>query len=171
MTSDPAAAAAFIERHGHGRTIYKIFSATQQVWRETRLVTVDDLAHLEALRLAPVIIQVYIPAAADVRVTVVGVQVFAMAIDSRGTSYEVDFRVSLAEARTSATTLPEDDASLLRELMARLELVYGAIDLRLTPSGEYVFLEVNPAGEFLFAEAGTGLPITDAVAGWLAAPS
>jgi glutathione synthase/RimK-type ligase-like ATP-grasp enzyme len=171
MTSDPAAAAAFVERHGIGRTIYKIFSATQQVWRETRLVTAEDITQLEALRLAPVIFQEYIAAVADVRVTVVGDQVFAMAIDSRGTSYEVDFRVSLAEARTGPTMLPDDVAGQLRELLARLGIVYGAIDLRLTPDGEYVFLEVNPAGEFLFAEAGTGLPITDAVAGWLAAPS
>jgi glutathione synthase/RimK-type ligase-like ATP-grasp enzyme len=85
MTSDAGEAIAFIERHGIGRTIYKIFSATHQVWRETRLVAADDLTHLDALRLAPVIFQEYIPAAADIRVTVVGDELFAMAIDSRGT--------------------------------------------------------------------------------------
>jgi glutathione synthase/RimK-type ligase-like ATP-grasp enzyme len=171
MTSDAAEATAFIGRHGIGNTIYKIFSATHQVWRETRLVTADDLAHLDALRLAPVIFQEYIPAVADVRVTIVGGQLFAMAIDSRGTRYEVDFRVSLAEARTSAVVLPDDVAGLLSDMVKQYGLVYAAVDLRLTPEGEYVFLEINPAGEFLFAEAGTGLPITDAVAGWLGAPT
>lgn len=171
MTSDPDAARGFVERHGLDRTIYKIFSATHQVWRETRLVRADDLASFDALRLAPVIFQEYVPAIADIRVTIVGDEMFPMAIDSRGTSYEVDFRVSLAESRTSACTLPDDVVNALRLLMKRFGIVYGGVDLRLTPEGEYVFLEINPAGEFLFAEAGTGLPITDAVAGWLAGPS
>jgi D-alanine-D-alanine ligase-like ATP-grasp enzyme len=28
-------------------------------------------------------------------------------------------------------------------------LEHGAVDLRLTPEGEYIFLEVNQAGQFL----------------------
>ena len=51
----------------------------------------------------------------------------------------------------------------LRSLMAALGLVYGAIDMRLTEEGEYVFLEVNPAGQWLFIEQRTGQPITAAV--------
>jgi glutathione synthase/RimK-type ligase-like ATP-grasp enzyme len=54
--------------------------------------------------------------------------------------------------------------------MTRLGLVYGAIDMRRTPDGEYVFLEVNTAGEFLFIEDRTGQPISSAVAKWLARP-
>lgn len=171
MTSDPADARRFVERLGVGNVIYKIFSATHQVWRETRLVQPADLDELDALRLAPVIFQEYIPAVADVRVTVVGRRMFPMAIRSRGTSYEVDFRVSLAEARTEPIELPSAVQTRLRHLVDELGLAYGAIDLRLTDDGEWVFLEINPAGEFLFCEAGAGFPLTDAVADWLAAPS
>jgi glutathione synthase/RimK-type ligase-like ATP-grasp enzyme len=39
-------------------------------------------------------------------------------------------------------------------------LVYGAIDLILTPEGEYVFVEVNPNGQYWWIERLTGLPIT-----------
>lgn len=106
----------------------------------------------------------------DLRTTIVGDDLFTMAIDSRGTPYEVDFRVSLAQARTTATELPPDVATKLRTMVDALGLVYGAIDLRLTPQGEYVFLEINPAGEFLFSEFGSGHPITEAVARWLADP-
>jgi len=42
--------------------------------------------------------------------------------------------------------------------------VYGAIDLRLTPEGQYVFLEINPAGQFLYVEYSTGQPIAAALA-------
>ena len=48
--------------------------------------------------------------------------------------------------------------------MHALGLVYGAIDMRLTPNGEYVFLEVNPAGQWLFIEQATGQPISAAIA-------
>jgi glutathione synthase/RimK-type ligase-like ATP-grasp enzyme len=49
-----------------------------------------------------------------------------------------------------------------------LGLVYAAIDLRLTPDGDHVFLEVNPAGQWLFIEQATGQPISEAIAGVLA---
>jgi hypothetical protein len=44
----------------------------------------------------------------------------------------------------------------------------ASVDLRLTPNGEYVFFEVNPSGQFLFLEIDTGLPISAAVASYLA---
>ena len=171
MTSDPDDARRFVERHGLGNVIYKIFTATQQVWRQTRLVQPADVVDLDALRLAPVIFQEYVRAVADVRVIVVGRRTFPMAIHTRGTSYEVDFRVSISEARTEPIELPPEVEIRLRHLMAHFGLAYGAIDLRLTDDGDWVFLEVNPAGEFLFCETGAGFPITEAVADWLADPA
>jgi glutathione synthase/RimK-type ligase-like ATP-grasp enzyme len=171
ITSDPDAARAFVTSRGAGRTIFKTFSATHQVWRETRLMRDAELEMLDAVRVAPVIFQEYVEAEADLRVTVVGDRIFPAAIDARATDYPVDFRMSLGQATTSATDLPADVEARLRALMARLGLVYGAIDLRRTPAGEHVFLEVNTAGEFLFIEQRTGQPITRALADWLARPS
>ncbi len=170
MTSDRDEAMAFVDRLGLEHVIYKIFGATLDVWRETRRLTLDDLPMLDTLDLAPVIFQELVPAQADVRITVVGERVFPMAIDSRATSYDVDFRVTLGDATTSAIELPDDVHGQVLTLMEELGLAYGAIDMRLTPEGEYVFLEINPAGEFLFSEAGTGFPITDAMADWLSRP-
>ena len=110
MTSDADRARAFIAAHGVGHTVFKIFAATPTVWRETRVVQPSDVDALDSLHLAPVIFQALVPAVADVRVTIVGDELFAMAIDTRGTSYEVDFRVSLAEARTSVVDLPAEVA-------------------------------------------------------------
>jgi len=56
----------------------------------------------------------------------------------------------------------------LLALQKRLQLVYGAIDMRRTPDGEYYFLEVNPAGQWHFVEQRTGLPISKAMADLLA---
>ena len=170
VTSDANEARTFIERLGVNRTVYKIFSATEEIWRETRLVRNEDLPMLGSLNLAPVIFQEYIVGVADIRVTVVGDEVFAMSIDTRGTGYEVDFRINLAQAQTNTHELPDPIMQAIRELVDTFGLVYGAIDMKLTADGSYVFLEINPAGEFLFVERACGLPITAAVAGWLAAP-
>jgi D-alanine-D-alanine ligase-like ATP-grasp enzyme len=72
-------------------------------------------------------------------------------------------------AKHVAHDLPDDVADKLRALMRRLGLAYGAIDLRLTEDGRYVFLEINPAGQFLYVEEQTGQPITAALAARLAA--
>jgi D-alanine-D-alanine ligase-like ATP-grasp enzyme len=52
--------------------------------------------------------------------------------------------------------------------MRRLGLVYSAIDLRLTPEGEYVFLEINPSGQYLFIELLTQMPLSKHMANFLA---
>ena len=48
--------------------------------------------------------------------------------------------------------------------MSELGLVFGAVDLIRTPSGEHVFLEVNPSGEWGMLERDLGLPISEAIA-------
>ena len=171
ITSDPARAAAFIEAEGVGRTIYKSFSCTHTIWRETRLVSDEVLPLLDSVRLAPVIFQEYVPADVDLRVTVVGERIFAAAIHSQETDYPIDFRMSLGQANVEPAELPPRIERLLHALMARLGLAYGAIDLRRTPDGDCVFLEVNTAGEFLFVEERTGQPIARALAELLATPA
>jgi glutathione synthase/RimK-type ligase-like ATP-grasp enzyme len=167
VTSDPEKAAAFLDREPTAQTVFKTFSCTHQVWRETRLVGPAERDALEAVRVAPVIFQEYIQGGVDLRVTIVGRRAFSAAIHSAATDYPVDFRMGIGQALVEPTTLPEPVERRLVQLMARVEIVYGAFDLRVTPEGEYVFLEVNTAGEFLFVEDRTGLPITAAVAGWL----
>ena len=169
ITNDPDEAAAFVEAEGPERTVYKSFLGSEDAWRETRVMRPDERALLDNVRFAPVIFQEFIPAAVDVRVTVVGTELFPAAISSQETRYPHDFRMDLEAARIEPHILPDDVAGGLLALMASFGLTYGAIDLRLTPEGEYVFLEVNPAGQWLFVELRTGQPITDAVVGYLMA--
>jgi hypothetical protein len=60
------------------------------------------------------------------------------------------------------------EEKLLR-LMQRLGLAFGAVDMRRTPDGRHVFLEINPAGQWLFVEDRTGQPITGALCSLMAA--
>jgi hypothetical protein len=107
-----------------------------------------------------------VPAEADLRVTVVEDELFAAAIRS-GPDYRADYRLGLGSASVVPYRLPHDIAARLLELMKALKLAFGAIDLRLTPDGEHVFLEVNPAGEYLFISERTGQPIPAAIAACL----
>lgn len=172
ITSDPAEARAFIaaQKAAGGRTVFKTFSCTYAIWRETRVVGAGELDLLDQVRVAPVIFQEYVPGV-DLRITIVGGDVFPASIDPQGTDYDVDFRMSLGQARTEAAELPDAVVKRLRLLMDRLGLVYGAVDMRRTAEGDYVFLEVNTAGEFLFIEERTGQPIADAVVRWLSSPT
>ncbi|TDD99066.1 ATP-grasp domain-containing protein [Jiangella asiatica] len=167
VTNEPDRARAFVAGHGVGRTVFKSLLASWD-WRETRLVEAADLDRLASVRYAPVIFQEYVPGV-DLRVTIVGTEVFAAEIDATRTSYPVDMRMVVGEASMRAVALPPALTDALITLMKRLDLVYGAVDLRRTAAGEYAFLEVNPAGLWLFAEERTGLPITGAVAARLAA--
>jgi len=167
ITNDPASAAEFIDGEGAAGTIYKAFSATERSWRETRLLRPQERIHLDAVRYAPVIFQEHIRADIDLRITLIGDAIFPAEIRASETDYPVDFRMIMHTAPIRAHVLPDGVIAKLHALMESLGLVYGAIDMRLTPAGEYVFLEVNPAGQWLFIEERTGQPITAALANYL----
>jgi glutathione synthase/RimK-type ligase-like ATP-grasp enzyme len=167
VTSDPDEARKFINEVGMGSVVFKAFLASTQDWRETRLVEACDVERLELVRYAPVIFQEYIPGV-DLRITIVGKSIFTAEIDARKTRYPVDMRMVVGESAVRPITLSAELNKRLLALQKRLQLVYGAIDMRRTPEGEYYFLEVNPAGQWHFAEQRTGLPITRAMADLLA---
>ncbi len=167
VTSDPDEARAFVDRVGLGRVICKAFSATLENWRETRMIGQAEYALLDQVSVAPVIFQEFVPAEVDLRITVVGEEIFVAEVHSQELDYPLDFRLFLETGRgvrmTPGSVPGEVEDGLLR-LLKSVGLRYGAIDLRRTPDGRHVFLEVNPAGQWLFVEEVTGQPITDAMA-------
>lgn len=170
ITNSPREARAFVDAIGVDRTVYKAFSATVDNWRETRVLRAGELELIDAVRYAPVIFQEFVPAAVDLRVTLIGDEVYPAAIHSQDLEYTVDFRMHLDVVRMEPTTLPGPVVAALYRLLDRMGLRYGAVDMRRTPDGRYVFLEINPAGQWIFIEEKTGQPMTDAMARLLAAP-
>ena len=164
ISNDPDAALRFIGQEGVERTIYKAFQGSEAAWRETRLLRPEEMDMIETVAHAPLIFQEYIDAVVDLRVTVVGDQIFAAAVHSQESAYSIDFRMDMANTTMTPHELPADICTGLQKLMTRLGLVYGAVDLRLRPDGSYVFLEINPAGQWLFVEEATGQDITGALA-------
>ena len=166
VTNSPDEAREFVGRHGPGRVIRKAFRNIAEAPRETALVGERELGMLDGVRFAPVIFQAFVPARLDLRVTVVGREIFAASIASDA-AHRVDYRPGLATADVRPYSLPDQVAERLLALMTELGLAFGAVDFRVTPEGDHVFLEVNPAGEYLFISERSGLPIPQAIAATL----
>jgi glutathione synthase/RimK-type ligase-like ATP-grasp enzyme len=168
VTNDPGEARRFAEAHRDNGVAYKTFLPATHDWRETRILRRPELDEIESVRYAPVIFQEYVPVTVDLRVTVIGAEILAAAIHCSETSYEPDYRIDLNNARVQPFELPPEVRQRVNRLMSSLHLVYAAIDMRLTPDGRFVFLEVNPSGEWLFIEERSGQPITATFARLLA---
>lgn len=166
VTNRPEEARRFIEAHGPGRVIRKAFRNIAEAPRETALVEQGDLDRIDTVRFAPVIFQNFVEGDLDLRTTVVDGEMFTAAIRS-DPEHRVDYRSGLGSATVTPYRLPDEVAARLQQLMDLLDLSFGAVDFRVTPEGEHVFLEVNPAGEYLFACDRTGQPVPEAIAACL----
>jgi glutathione synthase/RimK-type ligase-like ATP-grasp enzyme len=162
ITNSPDEARQFWQ-HYPGAIIYKAFRARDEAWRETRLLQPHEESLAETIRLTPVIFQRYVPAVYDLRILLVGERVFAAAAAIQHGEYQVDVRMN-RHMPYAPHTLPPAILQQLPSLMHHLHLEYGAIDMRLTPDGDYVFLEINPSGAYLYVEQATGLQISRAIA-------
>jgi len=170
ITADPDRLLYFYDEHD-GKIITKPLhrsprgTAEAPMGRYTEPVSTRDLGYVAALRQAPMIVQAYVPKDVELRVTVVGAAVFAVEIHSQATRHtRYDWRrYDHQNTPMLVHALPDGVAGRCRALVERLGLNFGAIDLILTPEGEYVFLEINPNGQYDWLELATGLPITAAV--------
>lgn len=123
------------------------------------------MGYATALRFCPVIFQAYVPKLFELRITVVGKQVFAAEIHSQQANHtRHDWRrYDNYKTPHLPHQLPCSMEQRCVHLVEQLGLSYGAIDMVVTPDGRYVFLEINPNGQYLWIEETTGLPISDAI--------
>lgn len=131
----------------------------------TSRVVIDAQTDPLAIRACPLILQQEIKKRYDVRVTVVGDQVFAATIDSQSNpDTEVDWRkTSTPDLPHSTYELPPEVAKACVALTQSLGLRFGALDFVLDPAGQLWFLEINPNGQWAWIETRTGHPIAAAI--------
>lgn len=180
ITNDPAEVRAF--RAGlQGEMVYKpvtwgMISKSNIGWGSgcmTSVIADEHLQHLDLVRNAPCIFQERIEKRLELRITIVGETVFPVAIFSQEHAdgqVRQDWRsAEPSSLRHEPFELPREVRDKLLRMMAQFHLTYGAVDMIVTPSGEYVFLEINPGGQFGWLEDITGLPITPTIADLLIA--
>lgn len=173
ISADPAVVRAFCERHDY-RVVAKLVSGGPprvappdlQYMVFTTPLGPDDLADDESIAAAPAIYQAYIEKAYELRVTVVGEEIFACAIESQATPRTaIDWRhYDLDNTPHYACRLSPEVRDACLRLTRGFDLAFAAIDLIVTPTGDVVFLEINPNGQWGWIEEMTGLPIAQALA-------
>jgi glutathione synthase/RimK-type ligase-like ATP-grasp enzyme len=129
------------------------------------------LSSTDEIRIAPGIFQELVEKDYELRVMIVGENIFPVRINSQTREItQIDWRRSqLGPGMYEKATLDTATASRLLEFHKKAKLVYGAYDLIVTKSGEPVFLEVNPGGQWLWMEEALGIPVAKEVAARLAA--
>jgi hypothetical protein len=154
-----------------GTSIMKTVGATFA--RYTEAVSTRDIAHAHEVVYCPMIFQARMPKEIELRITVVGRQVFAAEIHSQASNHtRLDWRRYDDYSTTYAPhVLCAETEERCVELVSRLGLWYGAIDMIVTPDGRHVFVEINPNGQYLWIERETGLPISEAICDLLTAGS
>ncbi|MFC9680020.1 ATP-grasp ribosomal peptide maturase [Streptomyces sp. NPDC056948] len=162
VTSSPDAAREFIK--AYGPAIYKplynpiyLVDGVSSVVKVAEVSTADiddDVAGTAHL------FQKRIPKVADVRVTVIGREVFCVRIDSD----LLDWRTDYSKLSYTPVDAPLGTVPALHHYMDHFGLVFGAFDFAIDGEGRWWFLECNPSGQWYWLETETGLPMCAALA-------
>lgn len=171
VTNEPDRARSFLAAHPEGvitKGLYlpMILLEDRAGMIYTHEVTALDAEQIESVRYGPTFLQALVPKARDIRVTVIGEELFAAGIDSMTVAEaRIDFRkAEMMDLPHEPVTLPEPVAAACLSIVEDLGLRFGAIDLLETPDGDYVFLENNPNGQWYWVEMMTGQPMARAMA-------
>lgn len=148
VTNEASAVHEFLREVGD--VIYKSSSGERSI--VTKLDD-SDLQRLDLLATVPVQFQELV-AGRDVRVHVVGTEVFAVAITSSAVDYRYDRsgRVDMRPFQLSSELTTRCIA-----LTARLGLTLAGIDLRFADDGRVVCFEVNPSPAFSVFDSDNGV--------------
>jgi glutathione synthase/RimK-type ligase-like ATP-grasp enzyme len=161
ISNDPDAIKEFWIKNNRN-CIYKTLTPMPDKMLETRRLLETDFAELDKVRYAPVIVQQTIEGL-DIRINVIGSQVFGASAKTNIKEAEFDWRID-PTLKWEKHDIDERLQDTLRLLIKKLGLHYGSIDMRLTPNGDYFFFEINPSGQFLFIEIDTGQTLSDSMA-------
>ena len=158
VTSDAAAARVFYNEH-KGDVVYKPLRKGRLIIEGelnfifTNLIGADTVNDFDNIKYAPSLLQKYIHKGIELRVTVIGEKVFAIAIESQNTPDAIhDWRRAQNNLLHRHFDLPADVESKCKNLVKKLGLRFGAIDLIVTPENEYVFVEINPNGQWAWIQ-------------------
>ena len=134
---------------------------------------IPDAVPLEDLGPEPYLFQALVAKSFDVRVTVIGEDVFAASIESQqDIETQTDWRRGLpGSLRHDVIDLPKALAERCVALCRRFGLLFGAIDLAGRPDGAFSFFEINPNGQWAWVEQQTGMPLLSRLADLLVRPA
>ncbi|WP_431999642.1 ATP-grasp ribosomal peptide maturase [Streptomyces sioyaensis] len=172
ITTDPEAARKFCQEVG-GPVICKPLMGGPLKYPDGRRTgvpttlidpdTIDDSVSLTAH-----LFQERVPKSHEVRLTVVGTDMFAAEIHAGSDTARVDWRSDYDALTYDVCNVPDDARAGVLGWLEHFRLSFGAFDFAVTPSGDWVMFECNPSGEWSWIQNKTGLPIAAHLADLLA---
>ncbi len=121
--------------------------------------------YIDTINICPCIFQEKIDKKFELRITVVGREVFSAKIFSQEREdTKIDWRKNQFELRYEEYLIDDKLRESILQFHTDNKLVFGAYDFIMTPEGHPIFLEVNPSGQWLWIEEKLGLPISKAIA-------
>lgn len=123
-----------------------------------RLTSDEKQSYLDNVAACPTLFQQFIDKVFDLRVIVIGENLYAVEIHSQGhKSSQEDFRVVAPEMLAhKLRDVPKPLHIQIKDFMNYYNLVFSAFDFAVTANGDYYFLENNPNGQWLWLEVDGG---------------
>ncbi|WP_083161312.1 ATP-grasp domain-containing protein [Mycobacterium aquaticum] len=162
VSNNPTAVRDFCDGLGNDVVVKLVHGSRAMGAIPTRMVTAEVLDDEASIRVAPTIYQQFVGGTHHLRAHVFGDNVYAAMLDSDRLDWRVDLTTPMAN-----WAVPEKLRHMLCEVVRRLGLRMGIVDLKLDEDGDPVWLELNPQGQFLFVEALAGIPLTTLLANFL----
>ncbi|QKW48894.1 ATP-grasp ribosomal peptide maturase [Streptomyces buecherae] len=132
---------------------------------QVRPEDIDDSVTLTAHQF-----QEWVPKVFEVRLTVVGTQMFAARIRAGSEASRIDFRSDYDSLTYGPCVVPERVRDGVRKLMSEFGLRYSALDFLVNKHGHWYLVDVNPNGQWAFVPF-LREPITQAIADLLERPT
>lgn len=128
----------------------------------TNVLKEEHINQIDKYDLTPCIYQERIEKLIELRVTVIGQNVFSAGVNSQTLeTTKTDWRKEKLEFFIEDIPTEIKEKCIL--LVKNLNLKFGAIDLIKDKNGNYIFLEINPNGQWAWIENETGLKISDSI--------
>ena len=128
------------------RVIAKAVSGAQGTPTETGRATPELLTDA-AVALCPAIYQEFVPGTRHLRVCAFGSEIHTAQLETEALDWRYPLDATVTPYRLDART-----SAQVRQVISDLGLRMGIVDMKLTPEGTPIWLEVNPQGQFLFLE-------------------
>lgn len=143
------------------------YDGNNEMFTYSTMVSGQELLCAE-IKAAPVIIQEYLHTKTDLRVTVIGNQIFSVSITKQGEPLVGDWRKSNKDNLDYVCIeLPQAIKNQITQLIKNLDLSFGGIDLALV-GDTYYFIEVNPTGEWGWLTSSASIPVDKAIVDYMA---
>lgn len=116
----------------------------------------------KSINFVPVFFQEYIHKKHEIRVVVIGTDIFPFAIYSQEIEEaKIDWRIpNLLDLKYQLVKLPSNISDMLILFNKKNNLDFSFFDLIVTPDDKVFFLECNIDGEWLWLEKATGVPLS-----------